>query len=53
MYSCTKPGGGCIISVRDYEKETCSGIQVKPYGVRRENDTKYLIFQVCIIMNKT
>jgi len=29
LYQCVKPGGGCLISVRDYEKEQRSGVQVK------------------------
>jgi SAM-dependent methyltransferase len=46
FYQCTDSGGGCLISVRDYEKETLVGTQVKPYGTRQENGHRYLIFQV-------
>ncbi|HYE73466.1 MAG TPA: class I SAM-dependent methyltransferase, partial [Blastocatellia bacterium] len=46
FYQCTLPGGGCLITVRDYDKEERTGVQVKPYGIRVEGDTKYLIFQV-------
>ena len=46
MYECTRPGGGCIISVRDYEKEDLSIQQVKPYGIRQDGDTRWLIWQV-------
>jgi len=46
MYLCTRPGGGCLITVRDYDKEDRSGIQVKPYGVRTEGQARYLVFQV-------
>jgi SAM-dependent methyltransferase len=46
FYQCVSPGGGCLISVRDYEKEELAGVQVKPYGVRVEGETKYLVFQV-------
>ncbi|MBN1219172.1 MAG: class I SAM-dependent methyltransferase [Anaerolineae bacterium] len=46
FYRCTRPGGGCLISVRDYDKEERTGVQVKPYGVRIVDETKYLIFQV-------
>jgi SAM-dependent methyltransferase len=46
FYLCTVAGGGCLITVRDYEKEERTGVQVKPYGVRVEADTRYLIFQV-------
>lgn len=46
FYSCTRPGGGCIISVRDYEKEDLTGRKVEPYGIREENDVRYFIFQI-------
>ena len=45
FYNCLKPGGGCIITLRDYEKENRDGVQVKPYGVRVVDNTKYVIFQ--------
>ncbi len=43
---CTRPGGGCIITVRDYEKEDISQRQVKPYGIRDINGTRWLLSQV-------
>jgi SAM-dependent methyltransferase len=46
FYQCLSPGGGCLISVRDYEKEERAGVLVKPYGLRAEGNTKYLVFQV-------
>jgi SAM-dependent methyltransferase len=46
FYKCARPGGGCLISVRDYEKEERSGTQVKPFGIRVEGETRYLVFQV-------
>lgn len=46
FYLCARAGGGCLITVRDYEREEKAGVQVKPYGVRYEGDVKYLIFQV-------
>jgi len=46
FYKCVRPGGGCLISVRDYEKEDRSGIQVKPFGIRVEGEARYLVFQV-------
>jgi len=45
FYNSLKPGGGCIITLRDYEKENRDGIQVKPYGVKIVDDMKYIIFQ--------
>ena len=46
FYKCARPGGGCLISVRDYEKEERVGIQVKPFGIRHDGQTRYLVFQV-------
>ena len=46
FYACTRPGGGCLITVRDYDREDRTGIQVKPYGVRHEAGVRYLIWQV-------
>lgn len=43
---CCTPGGGCIISVRNYENEDRTSGQVRPYGLRTENGVRYLIFQV-------
>ena len=46
MYGCLSSGGGCVITVRDYETETRGTNLVKPYGVRVEDRKRYLIFQV-------
>jgi len=45
FHNCLKPGGGCIITIRDYEKESRQGVQFKPYGVRLADGKKYVIFQ--------
>ena len=45
-YTCVRPGGGCLITVRDYDREDRTGIQVKPYGLRIEGRTRYLLLQV-------
>lgn len=45
-YVCTRPGGGCLISVRDYAQEPGEGITIKPIGVRQEGDTRFVISQV-------
>jgi SAM-dependent methyltransferase len=44
--ACTRPGGGCLITVRDYDREDRTGVQVKPYGVRHEGGVRYLLWQV-------
>jgi SAM-dependent methyltransferase len=46
FYRCTKPGGGCILSVRDYAAEEIGGTKVVPYGVRQEADRRYVLVQV-------
>jgi len=46
MLACLSVGGGCIVTVRDYEQEERGKNIVKPYGVRIENGKRYLIFQV-------
>jgi len=46
LYACTKPGGGCILSVRDYEAEDKYGTHVKQIGVRLDADARYFLWQV-------
>ena len=45
MYRCTAVGGGCVISVRDYDPQE-SGVKVVPFGVRTDGDRRFLVFQV-------
>ena len=44
--ACLRPGGGCIISVRDYDEEARGTNLVKHYGARVEDDKRYVLFQV-------
>jgi SAM-dependent methyltransferase len=46
FFKCTRPGGGVIITVRDYDAETRHGSQLKPYGVRVAAGKRYVVFQV-------
>jgi SAM-dependent methyltransferase len=46
MLACLSVGGGCLITVRDYEREARGNNIIKPYGVRIENGKRYLLFQV-------
>jgi SAM-dependent methyltransferase len=46
MYACTRPGGGCLLTVRDYDREERGTGLVKPYGVREDGGRRYLVFQV-------
>jgi SAM-dependent methyltransferase len=45
MYRCTRPGGGCIITVRDYASEERGMGIVKPYGIREVGE-RVIVFQV-------
>lgn len=46
FYLCTRPGGLCLISVRDYAGMELGGIQTIPYGVRSDGETRYVLLQV-------
>jgi SAM-dependent methyltransferase len=46
IYDCTRPGGGYLPTVRNYEREERGVGLVKPYGVREEGGRRYVIFQV-------
>ncbi len=46
MAGCVAVGGGCLVTVRDYDKEERGRNLVKPYGVRIEDGHRYLLFQV-------
>jgi hypothetical protein len=41
MVACLRPGGGCLITVRDYEKEPRGRDILKPYVARIENGVRY------------
>jgi SAM-dependent methyltransferase len=46
FFRCTRQGGGCLITVRDYEREDLSKPQIKPYGIRDEHGVRWLLWQV-------
>jgi SAM-dependent methyltransferase len=46
MLACAAPGGGCLITVRDYVAEERGKNLVKPYGIRIEDDKRYIPFQI-------
>lgn len=47
FYECTRPGGICLVSVRDYAAMDFSNrTQLHPYGVRDVGDVRYVLFQV-------
>lgn len=46
LLRCTRPGGLCIVSVRDYAALERGGTQMKPYGAREDGGVRYVLFQV-------
>lgn len=46
MWACLIPGGGCVVSVRDYAQEPRGKNLVKVYGAKEELGKRYLLFQV-------
>lgn len=46
MHTCLRPGGGCLITVRDYEREPRGTNIVKPYGARIVGGKRYVAFQI-------
>lgn len=46
FFACLKPGGGCLITVRDYAQEARGRNLVKHYGARMEDGKRYVLFQV-------
>ena len=46
-FRCVRPGGGCVISMRDYGPAPPAGtVEVKPYGERRWRGGRYDVRQV-------
>ena len=45
MYRCAAVGGGCLISVRDYDPNE-RGVRIFPYGVRIDGGRRFVVFQV-------
>ncbi|HSH02442.1 MAG TPA: class I SAM-dependent methyltransferase [Anaerolineae bacterium] len=46
MYRCLRPGGGCVITMRDYDGAERGRGLVKPYGTREVDGVRYLVWQV-------
>ena len=46
MHACTRPGGGCLISVRDYAAMEPVRTRIVPFGVHHESGKRILIVQV-------
>ncbi|NVJ99383.1 MAG: class I SAM-dependent methyltransferase [Alphaproteobacteria bacterium] len=46
FYQAAKPGGGCMVSMRDYDAVERGGVQFKPYGVRDHDGVRWSVYQV-------
>ncbi len=47
FHACLRPGGGCLLTVRDYDREERDDVQVKPAVFRVDPDgVRRLVFQV-------
>lgn len=46
MYRCLRPGGGCIITIRQYDREERGTGVIHPFRVYEERDRRFVIFQV-------
>ena len=46
FYACVHPGGGCLLTVRDYDSEPRGRGLVKPYGTREFGGKRFILFQV-------
>jgi SAM-dependent methyltransferase len=45
MHACTRPGGLCLVSLRDYAAMAREGTQVQPYGVRDVDGARFVVLQ--------
>jgi SAM-dependent methyltransferase len=45
MKRCTRVGGLCLVSVRDYAEETANGCALRPYGVVEKRGQRIVLFQ--------
>jgi len=46
FYTAAKPGGGCLVSMRDYDAVERGGVQFKPFGVRDVDGVRWSVYQV-------
>lgn len=47
FHACLHPGGGCLLTVRDYQREEKSGVHVKPIELRRDAaGVRHFVWQV-------
>jgi len=46
MFRSTRTGGMVVITMRDYAREDRSPVQLRPYGVRRTEEGRVIVFQL-------
>ena len=46
LLACTRPGGGCLVSVRDYESLGREPLRIVPHHVHVVAGVRYVLFQV-------
>jgi len=46
LYRAAKPGGGALVSMRDYDNVTRGGTQLHPFGVREVGGVRWSVYQV-------
>ncbi len=46
MFACLRPGGGCVITIRDYDREPRGTNIVKPIRALTRGGVRYVVFQV-------
>ncbi|WP_286828183.1 MULTISPECIES: class I SAM-dependent methyltransferase [Kordiimonas] len=46
FHQAAKPGGGCLVSMRDYDTVERGGVQFKPFGVRDVDGVRWSVYQV-------
>jgi SAM-dependent methyltransferase len=46
LYRLLRPGGGCLLSVRDYAEIEPCGPRLVPHGVREVDGRRYVLYQV-------
>lgn len=46
MRACLRPGGGCLVTLRDYDAEPRGRGILRPYGVRQREGHRVILFQV-------
>lgn len=46
FHQATRPGGGCLVSMRDYDKVEKGGVRFQPFGVRDHAGVRWSVYQV-------